>query len=357
MPKMLSFVVAPVVMVLLAQSAPAGPLDPAHVPADAKWVIHVDFQALGKTKLADQVRENRRHLLFAARTWLQNRYGIDPREDLDSLTAYGNSYQAHTGTLVLKARFDQQKIQQRLEQKPNVQKMSLGEYTVYTIPVEQARRYDREEANKATAKESERAAQRHARTVSVVLMDGNTMVVTSAQDRVQAAIDLVKGTATAVAKKEMPLLSKHEEGTIVYGAADQLGAIKEHDGFFPILSQHEQVFWSVGVKGEQVFKELTLVAQNEDVAKDMKSFLEGMNALGRVWAADSDALKQLIENKEITCEGTTVTAKGHADSATVFKAFDELGKRFEKRIAPLSSDKDHDKDGDKDTDNASNKTK
>lgn len=341
MPKMMSFVVVPVVMVLLAPSAPAGPLDPAHVPADAKWVIHVDFKALGQTKVAEQVRQNRRQLLFAARTWLQNRYGVDPREDLDSLTAYGNSYEAHTGTLILRANFDQQKVQARLEQKPNVQKMSLGDYTVYTIPVEHPQRYNREAANKADATEAERAAQKHARTMHVVLMDGKTMVVTSSRDRVQGALDLVKGTATAVAKKDMPLLSKLSEGTIFYGAADKLGGIKEHDGFFPILSQHEQIFTSVGVKDNQVFKEVTLVAQNEEVAKDMKSFLEGMNALGRVWAADSDALKTLVENKEITCEGKTVVAKGHADSDTVLKALDELGGRLEKRLAPLTGDSDN----------------
>lgn len=339
MPKMISLVVAPVVMVLLAPSSvPAAPLDPAHVPADAKWVIHVDFNALGDTRLADQVREKRRHLLFVARTWLQNRYGIDPREDLHSLTAFSNSYEAHSGTLILKAKFDQQKIQARLEQRPKVQKMSVGEYTVYTVPVQQVQRYDREQANKASANERERAAQQHARSVSIVLMDGETMVVTSSKDRVQGAIDLVKGTATAVAKKDMPLLSKHEEGTILYGAADKLGGIKEHDGFFPILSQHEQIFWLVGVKEGQVFKELTLVAQNEDVAKDMKSFLEGMNALGRVWAADSDALKQLVENKEITSEGKTVVARGQASSDVISKALDELGTRFEKRIAPLISE-------------------
>jgi len=171
-------------------------------------------------------------------------------------------------------------------------------------------------------------------------MDGKTMVVTSSRDRVQAALDLVKGTATAVAKKDMPLLSKLSEGTIFYGAADKLGEIKEHEGFFPILSQHEQIFSSVGVKDNQVFKELTLVAQSEEVAKDMKSFLEGMNALGRVWAADSDALKQLVENKEVTCEGKTVMAKGHASSDTVLKALDELGERLEKRLAPITNDKD-----------------
>jgi len=330
-------VVAPVLIALLAAPASAAPLDPAHVPADAKWVIHVDFKALGHTKLADQVREKRGHLLWAARTWLQNRYGIDPREDLDSLTAFGNSYEAHTGTLILKANFDQQKVQARLEQKPNVQKMSLGDYTVYTMPLEPDHPYNRQAANKADANEAERAAQQHPRTVSVVLMDGKTMVVTSSRDRVQAALDLVKGTATAVAKRDMPLLSKLSEGTIFYGAADKLGGIKEHEGFFPILSQHEQIFSSIGVKDNHVFKELTLVAQSEEVAQDMKSFLEGMNALGRVWAADSVALKQLVENKEITCEGKTVMAKGHADSDTVLKALDELGERLEKRLAPITN--------------------
>lgn len=341
MPKMISFVAAPLVMVLLAPSAPAAPLDPSHIPSDAKWVIHVDFKALGETKLVEKVRENRRQLLFAARTWLQNRYGIDPREDLDSLTAFGSSYQAHTGTLILKANFDQQKVQARLEQKPNAQKISLGEYTVYSFPVTHPHPYNREASNKASANETERAAQEHARTINILLLDGKTMIVTAAPDRMRVAVDLVKGTATAVAKKDMPLLSKLSEGTIFYGAADKLGEITEHEGFFPILKQHEQIFTSVGVKNDQVFKELTLVAQTEDVAKNMKSFLEGMTALGKVWAADSENLEKLVENKEITCEGKTVQLKGHADSETVLKALDELGDRLAKRLEPITHNREN----------------
>jgi hypothetical protein len=112
--KWIPLAVAPLLMALLPTSASAAPLDPAHVPEDAKWVIHVDLKALSETELAERVRENRGQMAVVARAWLQSRYGLDPREGLESVTAFSNTYEAHSGTMILKADYDRARVQANL---------------------------------------------------------------------------------------------------------------------------------------------------------------------------------------------------------------------------------------------------
>jgi len=333
--KVLTFCVACAATLIPSSVLMASPLEPSRVPADAKWVVHVDLEAVAKTQLADRVRENRRRLLMPVRMWLQNKYGIDLREGLDSVTLYGHNYEPHSGTLILRADYDRDKVQAKLESKPGVQKETRGEFTFYKVSTSKSpaslSTTGRPQASDTKASSRERQTQtihQNDHPMTIVLVDSKTVVFASSDDAAQAAIALAKPRADAVAvKTDSPLLSHHTKGTILYGAARDLGEIKQRDGFFPVLSQHEQIYVSVGIQNEQVVKDVTLIARNTEVAENMQKAVEGLNAFGLVWAADSEALATVIKDREITREGKTVRIKGHSDRETVGNAAEELWER------------------------------
>ncbi|MGN6132917.1 MAG: hypothetical protein ACTHOU_00400 [Aureliella sp.] len=335
--QVMAMCVATLVFALPARTF-AAPLDQSHFPADAKWVIHVDLKALGETKLAERVRENRGRMLIPIRMWLQNRYGIDLREGLDSVTLYSKDYETHAGTMILRADFDQNKVQSNLESRSDVTKQTHGPITFYEIDPHQ--RAAQGSAAETKADPDDRPARQrvrqHAhhydRPMTIVLLDGKTAIFASSDERAQDAVALVQGQANAPKTKDSPLLSHLTEGTIFYGAARDLGRIEQHEGFFPILSQHDQIFVAAGVKNDQVFKDLTLIAQDDEVAKHMEKALEGLDALGIVWAKDSEALKSVIEHRKITRDGKTVEMKGQVDRETAAKAVDELWNRLLMRL-------------------------
>ena len=336
--KVLTFLVASV-LTLWPAATWASPLDHSRLPADAKWVIHVDLRALSETQLADRVRENRRGLLFPVRLWVQNKYGIDLREGLDSVTLYGNSYKPHTGTMILRAEYDQRKVQAKLEAKPGVQKETRGEFTFYKVstsksPEKLSTSGSPQNSDVNTRRErQQQTIHQNDHPMTIVLVDDKTVVFASSDDGAQAAIGLLQGQSTTTSSKnDSPLLSRHSEGTIFYGAARDLGEIKQHEGFFPVLRQHDQVYISVGVKNDQVVKDVTLIARNEEVAENMKTAIEGLDAFGMVWAADSENLRSVIKNREITRDGKTVHVRGESDRETVSKAANELWDRLMLRL-------------------------
>jgi hypothetical protein len=77
-------------LLLLAPIARAGGFDPRQVPASARWIVHVDLDALSSSMLlrslhADGVKfENEFDLDDIEQT-----FGLSPFEDLESLTFYG----------------------------------------------------------------------------------------------------------------------------------------------------------------------------------------------------------------------------------------------------------------------------
>jgi hypothetical protein len=163
--------------------------------------------------------------------------------------------------------------------------------------------------------------------MTIVLFDGNTAIFASSQDRARNAVELLQGNAASLDGQNSELLANRKEGMIIYGAAQDLESIGQRDGLFPILSQHERIYWSVGAQGDEVHQDLILIAKSEDVAEEMSKALEGLTALGKVWANDSDNMKKLMDEREIVREGNQVHLKGRGDSATVMGALADVRDR------------------------------
>ena len=326
--------------VAAARPAWAEALNPAHVPQDAKWVIHVDFDALDNTLLARRIREKHTPALNLAKKWVENRYGIDPQEDLHGLTMFGTSYKSHSGTAVLLAKYDEAKVKSHLAEKDKVTKMDWEGLTLYTMPVEK-HGFDKHPAHagvsqKPDSEKADKSEGKHEmhRTMTIALVDGNRAVFASSVEDVKTAVMLLKGQGESLKGHESPLVGKVPEGAVAYGAAIDLQKIEEHDGVFPILKQHEQAVYAIGNTGSEVFDNLKLVAASDKVAKDMQKALEGLASFVRVWAADDPALVQLAESIQVTREGRTVSAGFRADVEDVSKGFDAIVQRFQQsRVA------------------------
>lgn len=320
-------VIAMLSLLFISSTASAAPLDPDRVPADAKWVIHVDLEALSGTALADQVRQKRPQMVALARRWFQNQYGIDPREDFDGLTMFSDTYESHTGTAILQSGYDREKVKGELEKKPEVRTETWENHTLYTISKEKEAGPPRERGNRA----QNQSKQRQAKSVTIILLDDKTAIFASSADRAKAAVKLVQGNAPSL-EKDSKLLAEHKEGAMVYGAAIDLNQITQRESIFPVLRQHEKIYCSAGEEDGEFFRRLTLVAQSEEVAEQMKTALEGSVAFSKVWAADSDSLKRMAEEAEITRDGKTVQFRASNDTETVLNALGDIRDRLQKRF-------------------------
>src|SRR5262249_37552962 len=93
----------------LATAAVATPLHKEQVAADAKWLVHVDFDKLRPTTLGSTLKQ----LLDSQMGALKSQFDIDLDWDkISSITAYGSSYESMphlNGVVLINTALDLQK--------------------------------------------------------------------------------------------------------------------------------------------------------------------------------------------------------------------------------------------------------
>lgn len=337
----------------LVGPAIAAPPTAAQLPQNAKWMIHIDLQAIVQTELAEAARAERPRFTYLMQRWFQAKFGINPHEDLDSLTLFNDSYEEHQGTMILRADYEMDKVRAALDQNLDVTKETWEGYTVYTIPSESRKRLlpnqddddrrrrvllrrqsdssvDGDEDLETSAKEA----------MAVILVNDKSIVIASSPERAKRAVGLVRGDSPILAS-DSPLLGEAEEGTLLYGAALDLQQIEHHAGFFPVLAQHERIYWTIGGSEGQVKGKLVLHAHTEEVAELMEKALEGSIAFGKVWAADSKNLRAVLDNRELSRDGKRVQLSGHAEIETVRAVIGELRERLQQRLQVGKENADH----------------
>jgi len=303
--------IAMLTVLTLTPQAQAKPLDSAQVPNDAKWVVHVDFDAFHETMLVKRIEKAKPELVAGIREWMSNKYGVDPKSDLHGLTMFGQSYETHTGTAILAANFDQEKVVNKLKDTPQLKTTQWKGHTLYT------------------------KKEKNSQTVTILPLNGTHAIFASSPEKVQQAVKLIQGEEDSLKNQTSPLVREVPLGSVLYGAAIDLQQIERHDGVFPILRQHEQITYALGNDGEHVFEELELVAASDKVAEEMKAVIDGFTAFLKVWSAENKALERLSTDLTITKEGRKVTSYYHGTVQDVSAAFDAVSERWKrwKRLA------------------------
>lgn len=129
-----TFALLAIAFVLLGQSslppAHAGGLDPSHVSADSRWLIHIDYESFCDSELIKMLRENYPGLTDATQGWMNNRYGINPPKDLKSATLFSSDYRPYTGVVVIQANYSAEAIETRLRK---AKEYSTGNYRSHSL--------------------------------------------------------------------------------------------------------------------------------------------------------------------------------------------------------------------------------
>ena len=196
---------ASVLFALPALNMLAAELDPAHVPADAQWLIHVDAEALSDAQLAEKIRQKKPEITGAIHQWMEQRYGINPPEDLYSITMFSRDYREHTGTVVIRADYDAAKVEQRLREAKQHQTAQWNDYTLHTIMLSKQKPSD-----DGPSGDQE---------MTVVMVDKETLLLASSVDNAKETLKLLAGETKSLKDQDSPLLSDQARTAWMYGAA------------------------------------------------------------------------------------------------------------------------------------------
>jgi len=306
-PKLCS--IALLCLLTLGTIATAAPLNPKHVPADAKWVVHLDFESLSDSDFFAAIRQQKPQATKAIRGWIKNRYGIDPPEDLYSVTAFSRDYRIYTGTVILRADYDPAKVESSLTKAMNHRTTAWQGHTLHTVTLSKQKPED-----DGPSGDEE---------MSVVLLDEDTIVFGSSVPNLKEALKLLSGDGKTLAGTDSTLLDDTASSAWMYGAAIDLQQLKQHPVAMPILSQHERIVWSFGFRDGKIYEQADLVARSPDVAKQTKKILDGIVAYETLWSEGSEPMAAVMKGVRVTQDGKKSGFHWQGDSETVIAALDD----------------------------------
>jgi hypothetical protein len=365
----------------------ADELDPARIPADAKWVIHIDVDALRDSEIAEYIRDEKSQMVNTARQCIQREFGIDLREDLNSITLFSDTYDSHTGAAIVSADFNEDQIISKFKECGDVKMLEGADQTMLTLTIDPSKfgghkamkksgglemddrkqndsgdgntkdaakskigenkgtvgrtnalktdpssnainpqdNQDPNRKNMQSAKDS--TSHSMPKTLTIALLNNKHIVVAPNPDRCKTVVSMLSGNEQSLAA-DSPLIENVSEGAFVYGAAINLEQIKRNDQVFPILSQHKRIVWTCGQRNGNMYEDVVLEGTSSEVAEKMKQIMEGYTALFSLWAGESKALVKMANGVEVTQEGSTVKAHWEADAETTVNAIDDVMNRI-----------------------------
>src|SRR5690349_9657899 len=136
MKRLKTWFLVPLVALFLAggwqRPAYAGPADAKHVAADAKWFIHLDFEAAKKTELYAQVLEVAKAQFPLEETvnQLKGLIGVNPLTDITGVTVYNTSFKKDVAAVLIYAKVDRALLLQAIAQNPDYKEVEYGKYTL-----------------------------------------------------------------------------------------------------------------------------------------------------------------------------------------------------------------------------------
>jgi hypothetical protein len=119
-------------ILLSAVSAWGGPLEPGDVSSSARWVIHLDSQALWSSELGTQLTEIVASPDIQAKLGaIKTLFGTDLTQDIHSVTLYGPDGNDVQAVALVKGQMDRKRLVSMAVLTPRYEKMAQGDSVIH----------------------------------------------------------------------------------------------------------------------------------------------------------------------------------------------------------------------------------
>lgn len=270
----------------LPYAAQATPLNMANVSADANWVVHADFDRFHSTDFGKLIQARLDELGISAK--LDNFakvFSFNPLNDVRDATIYGESKDEHKTAILINGRFDQERLLALLRLNPEYGEEPYGGITL-------RRWHDDKHGGKM---------------MYGCFYTDNLVVLSSGQDSVKRAIDVLNGKAGRAGAMifQQPALS---DGTaFIQIAARNLDGFTQADKQQSIITKQFQSFSAaVGEAGQQFYANVTLQTKSAEAARGITKMIEGFVSLAVLGGEENSRIGEIAQKVQVACEDNIV---------------------------------------------------
>lgn len=262
----------------MAQSVFAAPLDKSYVGEDAKWLAHIDVEALMNAsvsglaigELKEQIKkENDSKVsvdidMVLAEIKSVTAYGakIDQSGDTDGvlLIKTGNRFQAIVDGFIAHQELENEGEAplKRLEDKP---------FTSYVLDDE----------------------------LYIAFPQKDLVIASKYFEQIEKAFEVVRGNSKNLAQSDDSLLLNNEDGFFLIATATGLSGLKDMPPQARILQKTKGGQLSIGEDAEDLRANLVLSTQNREVATQLYRIVQGMLALASFAQVENQEVMDVVD--------------------------------------------------------------
>jgi hypothetical protein len=291
-------------LALIAAAGQAAPLESKNVAADAKWVVHVDVDAIRDSHVVQKafescpVLKNNSGKCF---DMIRDLAGIDLRKDLHGVTLYGPDADRTHAVVIVLSTVNQQLLLDKAAKAADHKVTKHGEIEIHAW----------------TAKHGQKT-----HPGAGAFFQPDVMVFAASAERVAAAIDVLAGKSPGIAAPS-PLA-----GRIPAGASLVIRAVAiEGKTKCPILKQAESIRIALGENDGKSFYRARLVMKTPEAAAQVQAIQDGFKALISLKCADDADVMKLVEGLKTTVADKTVRIRWDASADDVWTVVEKAGKK------------------------------
>jgi len=297
--EMKSFLAGLVLMAHFASLACAEPLDRRRIAADARWVVHVDFDVVRSATVARNVLDRwlAGESVQRGLRQIEEAVGTDLQEDLHGASLYGSRFAPQTGVVIVRAEVDRQRLVEFVRKLPDFKAGSHGGRELLTWTQDQG------EPNERPA-------------ILCVVDSGTILFGQNAAD-VKKALDVIDGRSPRLAGSRSLLDRDAPAGTVV-----QVGAVNLAEAELPfkspIVQQCELLAIAAGERDGMVFARGELTVKTDEVADQVKTIVDGFIAIAKLQYHDEAELMDVLRAVTVSKAEKTVRVEWRGSAEKVW---------------------------------------
>lgn len=291
--------------------APAGPLQKSQVPADAKWVLHLDLEAALNSELGRFLAKEVDRRLRRPLADLKSNHGLEVDwRKLQSLTVFGTEFGSRPdedGVVLVRTSLNLpgllDKIAEDGASNGSLTREKKGERVQYSL---------NEEVHGAAG--------------------GNgVFVLSKSLARLDQALAVVEGKgANLGASKTFSRLPAAPDGFIFLGLAEGFSTSAAVPPQAKMLRQSDGGQLVAGEKAGQIFATLNLSTKDAEAAGQIHQVLQGLLALAAMNQTENKDLQRLVQATKVSTNNTLVNVNLELPASNIISRISkELRKREE----------------------------
>ncbi len=274
-----------------AGGLPAEPFHPQRVSAEAKWLVHVDADAMRGSLVVDAGYQRYKEKCKAISRQIEELRTacrvFDPTKDLKAVTFYGTRFNADAGVAIVQATFSETVLK------------TLHE-AVQRLPDYKSSRHRQYELHAWTHAKGTK----HERNLIGVYVSPDLMLFGSSPDEVAAALDVLDGVRPSLGVSS-PLAAATPVGALVVVRLAALSAVKLPIQS-PILKRIEMLGLTCGESHREAYLTVHAETQDAKAAGEVQAAID--SALNAALLATEDyELSELINAVQVSRRGKAVT--------------------------------------------------